>query len=156
MSTRGYIGIRKNGIDKGGYNHFDSYPQGLGEELILFLSGKTFEELENLFDNIVEDTENNEAWDWYGHKFNEKFCFDNEFLIDSIFCEYAYIVNLDEKVVEFYKGFNKNRYAEGRYANLTCDKECKYFGVSLEGKFSLEEFFSSKFVTNKRDGFVKK
>jgi len=29
------------------------------------------------------------------------------FLADSLFCEYAYIINLDNDTIEFYKGFNK-------------------------------------------------
>ncbi len=34
MSTRGYYGIRKNGELKGTYNHWDSYPSGLGKDLV--------------------------------------------------------------------------------------------------------------------------
>ena len=34
---------------------------------------------------------------------------------DSLFCEYAYVVNLDTKVVECYTGFNCNK-AVGRFA----------------------------------------
>ena len=30
------------------------------------------------------------------------------FLKDSLFCEYAYIINLDDKKLEFYQGFNKS------------------------------------------------
>jgi hypothetical protein len=30
----------------------------------------------------------------------------NDFLRDSLFCEYAYIINLDDEVLEFYVGFN--------------------------------------------------
>jgi len=33
MGTRGAYGFRKNGIDKVTYNHFDSYPEQLGESL---------------------------------------------------------------------------------------------------------------------------
>ncbi len=40
------------------------------------------------------------------------------FLKDSLFCEWAYIVNLDDNVLEIYKGFNKNKYAAGRYAKV--------------------------------------
>jgi len=36
----------------------------------------------------------------------------------TLFCEWAYIVNLDDNVLEIYKGFNKNKYAAGRYAKV--------------------------------------
>ena len=34
MSTRGYYGIKKKGELKGSYNHWDSYPSGLGKDLV--------------------------------------------------------------------------------------------------------------------------
>ena len=42
---------------------------------------------------------------------------DNDFIYDSLFCEYAYIINLDTRMLEFYDGFQKtpqlgNRYGE--------------------------------------------
>jgi hypothetical protein len=40
----------------------------------------------------------------------------NEFINESLFCEWAYILNLDDKTVEFYRGFNKDPKAPGRYA----------------------------------------
>ena len=65
---------------------------------------------------------------------------DNEnFLLDSLFCEYAYIINFDEgeiPVIEFYKGFNKNRDAAGRYAKLS-EQNTEYAGVRLVGKCSI-------------------
>lgn len=39
MSTRGYLGLKKNGELKGMYNHFDSYPSGLGVYIIETLNG---------------------------------------------------------------------------------------------------------------------
>lgn len=36
---------------------------------------------------------------------------------DSLFCEYAYVINLDTEVVECYVGFNKGK-AKGRFARL--------------------------------------
>ena len=45
MSTRGAVGL----IFKIGYNHFDSYPEGLGNELLTFLKDKTIDELKSIF-----------------------------------------------------------------------------------------------------------
>lgn len=37
---------------------------------------------------------------------------NNDFIYDSLFCEYAYIINLDDEILEVYKGFNKGRPGE--------------------------------------------
>ena len=69
---------------------------------------------------------------------------DNEnFLGDSLFCEWAYIINLDSDSLEVYKGFNHNPDAAGRYASL-CEDDAdygleKYYGVELIKTISLTE-----------------
>ena len=67
----------------------------------------------------------------------------DDWLKDSLFCEYAYIINFDDRVVEFYKGFNKTSLdvqKGGRYAALKEPPqkrrdgtlhESEYFGVRL-------------------------
>lgn len=57
----------------------------------------------------------------------------HEFLTDSLFCEFAYIINLDTNELEFYKGFNKDPNAPGRYAALHDDDgdNYRYYGVRL-------------------------
>ena len=57
------------------------------------------------------------------------------FLKESLFCEYAYIVNLDTGKLEFYTGFNKNSNA-GRYANVKAD-EYGYVGVAFCSEYDL-------------------
>lgn len=39
-----------------------------------------------------------------------------EFANDSLFCEWAYVVDLDENTFEIYKGFQNEPHAEGRFA----------------------------------------
>lgn len=51
---------------------------------------------------------------------------NNDFIKDSLFCEYAYIINLDDEVLEFYEGFQKspqigNRYGTEPYGNHRTD-----------------------------------
>lgn len=38
-----------------------------------------------------------------------------DFIQDSLFCEYAYIINIDDKTLEFYKGFQKTPQIDNRY-----------------------------------------
>lgn len=62
---------------------------------------------------------------------------DSLFLNDSLFCEWAYIANIDSGCLEIYKGFNKNPNADGRYAkNLDSDSE--YYGVVLLDEIPFE------------------
>jgi len=53
-----------------------------------------------------------------------------EFLFDSLFCEWAYIINLDTNNLEVYRGFNKDPTSSGRYASKSHDDKA-YYGVSL-------------------------
>ena len=64
-----------------------------------------------------------------------------DFLIDSLFCEWAYIINLDTGKLEIYKGFNDSpKDNSGRYAKLFNAEQHKrtkeyggkcYYGVVL-------------------------
>lgn len=38
-----------------------------------------------------------------------------DFIQDSLFCEYAYIINIDDKTLEFYEGFQKTPQVDNRY-----------------------------------------
>ena len=96
MSTRGAVGFYKNGVEKIGYNHFDSYPEWLGNEIITFLKGKSVEKLNEIFDgiDIVEDEYDIETWNKDKHEFNKVINDAKDFMFDSLFCEFAYIINL--------------------------------------------------------------
>lgn len=72
---------------------------------------------------------NPEAW----HQGLDVFADNHAFMADSLFCEFAYVVNLDDGALEFYRGFNKDKDAAGRYAALVRagDRPSNYFGVRL-------------------------
>lgn len=148
MSTRGAVGLIFNNKEKIGYNHYDSYPSALGNEILTFLKGKSIEELKNIFQNIVLEDNSNDVWDWKNHKFMDKFEDNHIFLIDSLFCEYAYIINLDSKKLEVYEGFNLNPNAPGRYAKYTLNKnrEKVYYGVTLVEELNLSDLFDGKYA----------
>ncbi len=76
-----------------------------------------------------------------------------DFLSESQFCEWAYILNLDTDHFEIYKGLNKNPYALGRYAPMG-GIESEYRGVVLVEKLSMQSIFRKslafydKYVSN--------
>jgi len=62
------------------------------------------------------------------------------FIVDSLFCEYAYIINLDTRKVEFYRGFQEAKHGFGRYGHLkeTYSSGSTYWGCKLVGEFPLD------------------
>lgn len=64
------------------------------------------------------------------------------FLSDSLMCEWAWIVNVDEGALEVYRGFNKSPSAPGRYAARQKRAGTEYFGVRLAESIPLDELRS--------------
>ena len=180
MDTRGLWGFYKGGITKATYNHCDSYPQGLGNDILKLISKTCNEKLNGVFNKIVMVNEDkspskkniekyskylnlnvNEqtAKDWYcllrethGNPFVylddvDHMIDSKDFIHDSLFCEYAYIINLDENVLEFYTGFNKTPQPkeENRYSNKD-DKpdDSGYVTCKLVLKITFEDIRKSK------------
>lgn len=177
MGTRGAVGFRANGKDKVGYNNFDSYPGGLGAEVLEFIQGSNLAELKTAAERIIlvdtsiaptpEQIKDCKPWtdlgvsnqstsDWYcllrgaqgdlgAYTKGLKYMSDSsDFLLDSLFCEYAYIINTDEQVLEFYSGFNqKSRTRKGRYAAMKAEPEREYYGVALIKVYPLEDIMNA-------------
>lgn len=121
---------------------------------------KRYKEMGSLDEGVGNQTEN----DWYCllrgiqgdiSAFDRGFLHmidGHTFLADSLFCEWAYIINLDTQKLEVYKGFNKDPKAPGRYASLKDgghefdDNDGKgkysYYGVVLLGEIPLAEINS--------------
>lgn len=69
-----------------------------------------------------------------------RFMIDNrDFLADSSFCIWAYIVNLDEEVFEVYRGYQKkhDENPRNRYRNL--QRYNKFYPVKLVAEFPLDD-----------------
>ena len=63
---------------------------------------------------------------------------EHEFLYDSLFCEYAYIIDLDDEVLRFYTGYNKNNRAAGPFATKqAAGQRDEYYGVAERGSWAL-------------------
>ena len=159
MGTRGAYGFCKNGELKVTYNHFDSYPEGLGQDILDFIHGTSIEEMNKMCDDLqlidekIPPTEeqiqkcrdagsidlgvsNQSVTDWYCLLRNCQgdlamnckvgmMSDDKDFLQDSLFCEYAYIINLDDNVLEVYRGFQQTP-PKGRFANTPINENGYY------------------------------
>lgn len=89
MSTRGFLGIRnKKELLKGVFNHWDSYYDNLGLEVLgLYFKGEG-DKIPSLSPEQDED---------------------KEFIHDGLFCEYAYVYNSEDDTLEIYRGFFKTK-----------------------------------------------
>lgn len=151
MGTRGAIGFKLDQKEVIFYNHFDSYPEALGVDMVKYVrSIKNWDVIRDqvtAFEAVDDDVNPTKAQKDHAYALgmvdlsvsnqtdNDWYCLtrnaqgdlskqldlgfgqlNNDFPYDSLFCEYAYIINLDTMELEFYEGFNKNRNAEGRYA----------------------------------------
>lgn len=173
MGTRGCYGFRKNGVDKLTYNHWDSYPDCLGHDVVEFCKSTSVEELNAIFDRIILVDEMSKPTkkqidecigfydgsvstgsveEWYcllretqgnlnvykrGLKYMINSC---EFIKDSLFCEYAYIINLDTNCLEFWVGFQREPREGNRYGT---EAENKYYPCKLLEEYSLGEINKS-------------
>ena len=157
MGTRGAFGFLVDGETKVTYNHWDSYPSGLGQDLVDTLTeildeysfdwlcekarklqfvpnrGPTEEEIARLRPWTDLSVSERSTSDWYCLLRNAQGDLratlraglirnSVSFLSDSLFCEFAYVINLDDNLFEIYKGFQKDPHQLGRYHNqLTKD-----------------------------------
>lgn len=181
MGTRGAFGFRIDGTDKLSYNHYDSYPSGLGADVVSQIKGVLAgTKLSDMINNVRQIRQVDESGDptprdleeyaqfangnvstgtdWYSLLREAQGRIDllldgtldvmtngNNFVADSLFCEYAYILDLDTIAdrfcLEFYTGFNKDPEAPGRYASLS---DGNYQGVALAGEFPLDRLHTAQ------------
>ena len=64
-----------------------------------------------------------------------------EFAADSLFCEWAWVIDLDKNTFEGYEGFNKTQplTEEDRFFFLRDKERSGYYGVKLKKKYSLDD-----------------
>lgn len=159
MGTRGFTGFVVNGTEKIAYQQYDSYPSGVGAEVLAFL--KTYPELLAKARDLkvvnedskpsAADVEALRPWtdlgvsrgstdDWYCLTRQSHgdpaailqcgYLLDaHEFAQDSLFCEWGYLIDLDAMAFEVYKGFQKQSHNSGRFAHR--EGEGEYYPVAL-------------------------
>lgn len=186
MGTRGSAGIIIKDEVKLAYNHFDSYPSGLGVDILMVISEinkengweqfkKNAEALKSIDVDEITDTEMIQKYKKYSNtkvgsqKLSEPYCLfrniqgadwiyevyrgnlndytlDNNFIRDSLFCEYAYVINLDTMKLEFYCGFQHKPQFGNRFGTSSVDG---YYPSRLVGIFSLYEINNNTEILKK-------
>jgi hypothetical protein len=169
MGTRGVYGFRKNGVDKTGYNHFDSHPQYLGARIVAFCHDTAIAEMHRIYDKIIPvggqkkptaaqiaecapytdlEVSDRSTDDWYcllretqGRLdiYNGAFPYmfsSGAFIRDSRWCEYGYIINLDEGALEFWQGYQREPQPGNRYGAIS---DGSYYPCRLMLSFPLDD-----------------
>ena len=137
MSTSGIYGFRKNGKDKIARSNYDSYPEGLGAAVVDFCKQTSIEEMHEIFDRIElidedfdyieEQIENNEVDLSKQNPFDilkaeSLYMIDSkDFIKNSLFCEYGYIINLDTCKLECWLGYQREPDMSNRYGTKPFD-----------------------------------
>jgi hypothetical protein len=150
MGTRGTWGFVLDDREKLTYNHFDSYPDGLGADLLNWLRDQRLEQLcsrvralelvdesdkptpeqqERLVAMGTHDSDvsSGQTEEWYSLLRNcqgdPELTLKSGFMIegagfplDSLFCEWAYVIDLDNQRFEVYRGFQTAPHEDGRFA----------------------------------------
>lgn len=157
MSTRGFVTIVIDGQEKTVFNHFDSYPSGLGHSVLSWLRdgavnftdllAERARELKMLPRDTPEDLEYAQA------EVNARRAVydlkrdvtrllelgvavdDGDFPFDSLWAEYGYVIDLDEMKFEVYRGFQTAPHSSGRFASrhgpVTEHRSKPYYPVAL-------------------------
>ncbi|HEX5972555.1 MAG TPA: hypothetical protein VFY85_11550 [Gemmatimonadaceae bacterium] len=160
-----------DGTEKIAYNHFDSYPSGLGTSVLGWLrkahlgaterlarelrvvandSEPTDEDIERLGGYLNKHVgERRERPDWYQllreTQGNPAAILDagvlldaHEFPLDSLFAEWGYLVDFDNKVLEAYRGFQHGSHSRGRFASRKgSEMSPGYYPCALEHSWPL-------------------
>jgi hypothetical protein len=91
----------------------------------------------------------------YNEEFNKPMLLNNSitFSGDSLFCEWAYVIDLDKNLFEVYEGFNKNELNENnRFFKYTIENE-EYHPIKLKKEFPLNVLPSDEeFLTYFKEG----
>lgn len=152
MGTRHLIAVQKDGrYGIAQYGQWDGYPSGQGVDVLAFAAKMDREEFGKKvnatrfidFDNQEEVDRINNTKDWqtvfpwlsrdagadildHVNDQPEGLLIKNQikFAGDSLFCEYAYVIDLDAGTLEVFRGFNKDALGEGeRFASAPLDDE---------------------------------
>lgn len=181
MGTRGSLGFIAEGNAKFTYNHYDSYPDGLGLDVLRWLretvanDGETESRVQVTLMSPVEedasptpgeleffsefhDPRVSRGDDWYAllrdtqgnpaKILRARYYVDaSEFPLDSLFCEFAYVVDFDARVLEAYEGFQRTSPTRGRWVGFQAN-DGGYYPSAWRAAWSFDELpTDDEFIT---------
>ena len=143
------------------YGQWDGYPSVQGQAVVDFLKKLNGDEMETLSKHLrlcsfVSDEEANESKEIQFLRDTSATVLDMildqplklynsiSFAADSLFCEWAYVINFDTNKFEVYTGFNKNPVNNQRFSYLNYnhdarpDRKKEYYPVKLVALYSLD------------------
>lgn len=173
MGTRGAVCLVADDAEKVIYNHFDSYPDGLGNAVLAWLQKELStgdesalrrqaaslrpvpdtEPTDDDFTRLAEfhDPNVSSGRDWYSllrgtqgdlSAMLRAGLYEDaaDFPRDSLFCEWAYVVDFDGRAFEVYEGFRTTPPTDGRWAEQPgTDERGQYFPVQRVARWSFDE-----------------
>ncbi len=169
MGTRHLVMVASGGQMKvAQYGQFDGYPSAAGAEILDFIKGADlvkFKEMvdklefyaEEEVDGILSggeacllthpwlDRENSRAVLTFVYEgLTNKLYNSEDFARDGLFCEWGYLLDLDNNILEVYKGFSKNPVPDNeRFAKYN-ESGMKYYPIKLIKTYDFENLPSSK------------
>jgi len=180
MGTRGSSGFIYKDTPYLNYNHYDSYPDGLGRDVLHFIvdvnkenGWDKFKENSNdiipITEKRITDPDIIEKYKKYADlsvstkTYDDPYClfrkiqdswmpeilkgelkhftFNDNFIKESLFCEYAYVINLDTMKLEFYDGYQKESQPSNRFGEIP--NEDGYYPCRLVAVFDLQKIQNS-------------
>jgi len=165
MGTRGLTMVIESAETKvAQYGQWDHYPSGQGVTILDFLTKCDLEKFKKkakalrwLTDKEVEKVNADPNWvENYPHLSRDAgggilemvykkkllgLTNSEEFAADGLFCEWAYVIDLDKRTLEVYEGFQKMPVKQGeRFAKYNKKtKKGDYYPCKLRKKFSLDK-----------------
>lgn len=185
MGTRGFTGFRLKRNDKLSYQQFDSYLEGVGDQVVAEIAEMAklgWDKVKKLVGDIRLFDDDTVPTPHFKRKMkrlgmvdlnvskgsmDDMYCLlrnaqghpslhlqagamldAKNFISDSLFCEWGYIINLDQMVLEVYKGYQHNRHCRSRYGRRKAGQgidwkpeykdDSQYFPVAMIKAFPLD------------------
>lgn len=163
MGTRNLtIVINKNGeIKVAQYGQYDGHPEGQGVVILKFLLNKNLKEFQNKLDNCYFFKDDDIDKNWTIKEYPQlnrtlgasilNYIYENvknnkiglidksDFAYDSLFCEWAYVIDFSKNVFEIYKGFQDKILDKNQRFYKNTANEFGYYAVKMIDSYSLND-----------------